>query len=102
MSKLSQHSFHFFVGMPKSRRALGTRPARHDPVARAGRESAPAAQRGVLIMNPKSGGGKAERFGLEALCRERGIEPIVLTPGSDLLALAEDACLLYTSPSPRD
>jgi diacylglycerol kinase family enzyme len=45
----------------------------------------------VLIMNPWSGGGKVEKFELERLCRERGIEPIVLYKGSDLLALAEDA-----------
>ena len=42
-------------------------------------------------MNPRSGGGKVERFALEQLCRDRGIEPIVLGPGSDLLAIAEDA-----------
>ena len=35
-------------------------------------------------MNLKSGGGKAERFELVDLCRERGIEPIVLHPGDDL------------------
>jgi len=54
----------------------------------------PAAARpgsAVLIMNPWSGGGKVEKFELERLCRERGIEPIVLEKGSDLLALAEDA-----------
>jgi diacylglycerol kinase family enzyme len=45
----------------------------------------------VLIMNPWSGGGKVETFELERLCRERGIEPILLYKGSDLLALAEDA-----------
>jgi diacylglycerol kinase family enzyme len=45
----------------------------------------------VLIMNPWSGGGKVKKFELERLCRERGIEPIVLYKGSDLLALAEDA-----------
>lgn len=45
----------------------------------------------VLLMNPKSGGGKAEEFELERECRERGIEPIVLRQGDDLLALAEDA-----------
>ena len=53
--------------------------------------SAPRARHAVLIMNPWSGGGKVERFELERLCRERGIEPIVLYKGSDLLALAEDA-----------
>jgi diacylglycerol kinase family enzyme len=45
----------------------------------------------VLIMNLKSGGGKAERFRLVDECRERGIEPVVLTPGDDLEQLAEDA-----------
>ena len=51
----------------------------------------PAARRGALIMNLKSGGGKAERFHLEDECRARGIEPIVLRPGDDLLQLARDA-----------
>ena len=45
----------------------------------------------VLIMNPKSGGGKAERFHLADECRRRGIEPVLLEPGDDLLQLAEDA-----------
>jgi diacylglycerol kinase family enzyme len=45
----------------------------------------------VLLMNLKSGGGKAERFHLVEQCRQRGIEPIVLTPEADLLQLAEDA-----------
>jgi diacylglycerol kinase family enzyme len=53
--------------------------------------AASRARHGVLIMNPWSGGGKVERFELERRCRERGIEPIVLVRGSDLLALAEDA-----------
>jgi diacylglycerol kinase family enzyme len=48
-------------------------------------------RRPVLIMNLKSGGGKAERFRLADECRKRGIEPIVLRPGDDLLRLAEDA-----------
>jgi diacylglycerol kinase family enzyme len=55
-------------------------------LTRAGRPAHP-----VLIMNPKSGGGKAERFGLAEECRKRGIEPVVLRPGDDLLQLAEDA-----------
>ena len=38
---------------------------------------AQAATHGVLIMNLKSGGGKAERFHLVEECRKRGIEPIV-------------------------
>jgi diacylglycerol kinase family enzyme len=49
------------------------------------------AARPVLLMNPRSGGGKVERFGLVAEARRRGIEPIVLAPGDDLLRLAEDA-----------
>ena len=51
----------------------------------------PQAQHPVLIMNLKSGGGKATRFHLEDECRARGIEPVVLQPGDDLLQLAEDA-----------
>jgi diacylglycerol kinase family enzyme len=45
----------------------------------------------VLIMNLKSGGGKAEKFGLAQECEQRGIEPVVLRPGDDLLRLADDA-----------
>ena len=45
----------------------------------------------ILIMNPKSGGGKAERFGLAEECQRRGIEPVVLRPGDDLLQLAHGA-----------
>jgi diacylglycerol kinase family enzyme len=51
----------------------------------------PAARKGVLIMNLKSGGGKAEKFHLVDECRARGIEPVVLKPGNDLLQLARDA-----------
>ncbi|HTC59920.1 MAG TPA: diacylglycerol kinase family protein [Solirubrobacteraceae bacterium] len=50
-----------------------------------------AAGSAVLIINLKSGGGKAERFDLAAQARRRGIEPIVLQPGDDLFALAESA-----------
>jgi diacylglycerol kinase family enzyme len=50
-----------------------------------------AAGSGVLIINLKSGGGKAERFDLAAEARRRGIEPVVLQPGDDLLELAESA-----------
>jgi diacylglycerol kinase family enzyme len=49
------------------------------------------AEHPVLIMNLRSGGGKAERFHLADECGKRGIEPIVLQPGDDLLQLAEDA-----------
>jgi diacylglycerol kinase family enzyme len=45
----------------------------------------------VLIMNLKSGGGKAERFRLAEECRARGIEPVVLRRGDDLIQLAQNA-----------
>ncbi|HXP99647.1 MAG TPA: diacylglycerol kinase family protein [Solirubrobacteraceae bacterium] len=45
----------------------------------------------ALIINLKSGGGKAERLNLAAEARRRDIEPIVLRPGDDLLELAESA-----------
>src|SRR5690348_13334119 len=49
------------------------------------------AQRPVLLMNPKSGGGKVERFHLVEEARRRGIEPVVLRPGDDLRALVLEA-----------
>jgi diacylglycerol kinase family enzyme len=49
------------------------------------------ARSAALIINLKSGGGKAERHDLAAEARRRGIEPIVLKPGDDLLELAEGA-----------
>ena len=57
--------------------------AAHVPVGRA--DSA------ALIINLKSGGGKAERFDLVGEARRRSIEPIILAPGDDLLELAETA-----------
>jgi diacylglycerol kinase-like protein len=45
----------------------------------------------VLLMNPRSGGGKVERFGLVEEARRRSVEPVVLAPGDDLLQLAEQA-----------
>jgi diacylglycerol kinase family enzyme len=47
--------------------------------------------RPVLIVNPRSGGGKAVRFDLVGRCRDRGIEPITFAPGDDLGALAATA-----------
>jgi diacylglycerol kinase family enzyme len=52
---------------------------------------APRPRHPVLIMNPKSGGGKAEKYHLVDECRARGIEPIVLQRGDDLLELARNA-----------
>jgi diacylglycerol kinase family enzyme len=67
---------------------LRTRTAQHEG---AHVREVPRAQRPVLIMNLKSGGGKATRFNLVDECRARGIEPVVLRMGDDLLELAEDA-----------
>jgi diacylglycerol kinase family enzyme len=65
--------------------------ALRSPASASALERAPSPHHPVLLMNLKSGGGKAERFGLVDLCRQRGIEPIVLHPGDDLRQLAEDA-----------
>jgi diacylglycerol kinase family enzyme len=54
------------------------------------RPAAPAAN-GVLIINPRSGDGKAERFQLLEEARRRSIEPVLLGPGEDLRELAERA-----------
>ncbi len=53
--------------------------------------SATAPRQPVLFFNPRSGGGKAERFSLAAEARARGIEPIELKPGDDLEKLVRDA-----------
>ena len=45
----------------------------------------------MLFYNPRSGGGKAARFDLPREARARGIEPIELTPGTDLETLVRDA-----------
>ena len=45
----------------------------------------------MLFYNPKSGGGKAERFKLADEARARGIEPIELGPPWDLEALVRGA-----------
>jgi diacylglycerol kinase family enzyme len=50
-----------------------------------------SASQGVLVMNLRSGGGKAERFRLVDECRRRGIEPVVLQEGDDLVDLARQA-----------
>ena len=52
---------------------------------------APRPQRAVLFYNPKSGGGKAERFAVADEALSRGIEPIELTRGADLEELARRA-----------
>jgi diacylglycerol kinase family enzyme len=51
----------------------------------------PRPQRAVLFYNPRSGGGKAERFALAAEAQAREIEPVELARGQDLEELVRDA-----------
>ena len=48
-------------------------------------------ERPVLICNPKSGGGKVEKFGLIPMAEQMGVEVVLLEPGLDLAQLARDA-----------
>jgi diacylglycerol kinase family enzyme len=66
---LAKHALSTTLGELKQRQTEGT------PV--------PAAAHGVLFINLRSGGGKAERFRLVDECTERGIAPVVLGPGQD-------------------
>ncbi len=54
-------------------------------------DRAPDPRHPVLFYNPKSGGGKAEKFKLAEEARARGIEPIELTLGTDLEPLVRGA-----------
>ncbi len=47
----------------------------------------------VLIVNPKSGGGKARYHDLVSHCRTRGIEPVLLRQGDDISRVAAEAVL---------
>jgi len=47
--------------------------------------------RPVLFYNPKSGGGKAERFDVAVQARARGVQPIELGRGDDLAAIVREA-----------
>jgi diacylglycerol kinase family enzyme len=53
--------------------------------------AAPAPAHPVVVWNPKSGGGKALAANLDAEARARGIEPIELRPGDDLIDLVRTA-----------
>ena len=72
----------FAVSIPAAREAFRS-PAQLPP--------APAPRRAVLFYNPKSGGGKAERFRLAEEAAKLGIEAVELTPGTDLRALVNRA-----------
>src|ERR1700683_906362 len=81
------------MSVVSARSALRARPAGSAGSAadRARLSAAARPRRPVLVMNLKSGGGKAERFRLAEECERRGIEPVVLRPGDDLQRLADDA-----------
>jgi diacylglycerol kinase family enzyme len=76
----------------RARRRGQARPARA-PERRASRSRAQP----VLLMNPKSGGGKVERFHLADEARSRGIRTIELKLGDDLRSLAAEA--IRTAPA---
>src|SRR5947209_6928590 len=80
----------FLVAVALARFALARDIRSLKATAKDGVAVAPA-KHGVLLMNLRSGGGKAERFHLADECRQRGIEPIVLGRGDDLEQLARDA-----------
>ena len=44
-----------------------------------------------VVINPRSGDGKAARAGLAERARDKGIETVILAPGQDLAALAGEA-----------
>ncbi len=74
------------VAIGLARYAIGTTDQALRAADTPGTPVAPA-ERGVLFMNLKSGGGKAERFHLVDECRARGIEPVVLEGGQDWVAI---------------
>ena len=82
------------VSVASARVALGSAdglrgPAAH-PAPPQGAVPVRRPRHAVLIMNPKSGGGKVARYHLVDECTARGIEPVILHRGDHLLQLAED------------
>jgi diacylglycerol kinase family enzyme len=65
--------------------------AREAFVAHTNWPASAAPRHAVLFYNPKSGGGKAERFQVAREARTRGIEPIELQLGDDLELLVREA-----------
>ena len=78
-----------FVSVGLAKYALGTTARSLKAADVSGTSVGPAAH-GVLFMNLKSGGGKAEHLKLVDECRRRGIEPVVLEPGQDWFQRVRD------------
>src|SRR3954453_9986122 len=53
--------------------------------------AAPRPRRPVVVINPRSGDGRAARAGLVTAARERGIDVVELRPGDDLAELVREA-----------
>ena len=70
--------------------ALGRENTAHFSTQRPG-VAVPPAERGVLFINPNSGGGKADQANLVDACRLRGIDTVTLNQGDDLSVLARNA-----------
>jgi len=81
----------FGSSMASARVAL--RPPGRRPRRGRVRHGAPVtgAGRAVLLVNPRSGSGKAARLDLAGLARQAGVEAVVVRPGEDLKELAEVA-----------
>ena len=60
-------------------------------LARYGWRPAEPLRRPVLLVNPRSGGGKAASAGIAERARAKGIEVVIFTSGQDLAALAHEA-----------
>jgi diacylglycerol kinase family enzyme len=71
--------------------ALSLGAARVAFAARVSLPRAPNPSHPVLVMNPRSGGGKAERFHLADEAGKRGIEAVELHPGDDLQQIVHTA-----------
>jgi diacylglycerol kinase family enzyme len=70
---------------------IGTAAAHRATRRRAHLPHVPPPERPAMVWNPRSGGGKALKADLAGEARARGISPIELKPGDDIVALVEGA-----------
>ena len=64
---------------------------RHETALRSAWRPAAPPRRPVLLINPRSGGGRATRAALAEHARQQGIEAVVLEPGRDLTTVIREA-----------